>query len=69
MLEILFDKKKKKKFNKTIKQIKKKKKKKQSTIQIAKFYVNLIVYDWNLLRQLTYILDNKIIKLDQTIKI
>ena len=27
-------------------------------------YVNLIVYDWNLLRQLTYILDNKIIRLN-----
>ena len=46
MLEILFDKPEKKK--------KKKQNKKQSTIQIAKFYVNLIVYDWNLLRQLTY---------------
>ena len=43
--------------------------KKQSTIQIAKLYVNIIVYDWNLLQQLRYILVNKIIKLDQTINI
>ena len=68
MLEIFFDKPEKKK-----KKISRRKlnrvKKKQSTIQIAKLYVNLIVYDWNLLRQLTYILDNKIIKLDQTINI
>ena len=40
MLEILFDKPEKKK--------KQKQNKKQSTIQIAKLYVNLIVYDWNL---------------------
>ena len=71
MLEIFFDKpkKKKKKSRRKLNRVKKKKKQKtkQSTIQIAKLYVNLIVYDWNLLRQLTYILDNKIIKLDQTI--
>ena len=57
MLEIFFEK------------PKKKQKKKPSTIWIEKLYVNLIVCDWNLLRQLTYILDNKIIKLDQTINI
>ena len=68
MLEILFDKPEKKKKKKSRRKLNRVKKK-QSTIQIAKFYVNLIVYDWNLLRQLTYILDNKIIKLDQTIKI
>ena len=43
MLEIFFDKPKKKKKKK------KAELKKQNTIQIAKLYVNLIVYDWNLL--------------------
>ena len=31
-----------------------KKKKKKGTKWIAKLYVNLIVYNWNLLQQLTY---------------
>ena len=56
MLEIFLDKLEKKnlKRRKLNRVKKKKKKKKNRTICIAKLYVNLIVYDWNLLRQLTY---------------